>query len=232
MTKKYNHVDVSIQAELKQVTNADGTRFYQTPTGLRYPSITTVLQNYGKDALIAWRKRVGEAEAKKISTSAARRGTKLHSIVEKFLKNEEPFDSNIDPMQKVLFNDLAPTLRDIDNIHCLEQKLYSHHLRLAGTVDCIAEHQGRLSVIDFKTSGRQKEKSWIENYFMQCAGYAVMYEELTGIPIDKVVVMIAVEGDQPQVFVEKRDNYINDLIYYRDLYEQTNPQPIRNSILR
>lgn len=223
MRKQFKHVGTQLLAELKQVTNADGSRIYETPEGKKYPSITTVLQNYNKAALIAWRKRVGDAEANRISTRATRRGTKLHTLCERYLQNvEDVFGENADPLQKEMFSNIVPLLHDIDNIHLQESRLFSHHLRIAGTVDCIAEHDGRLSVIDFKTSTRPKSKDKIANYFMQCSGYAVMYEEMTGIPIQKLVVMIAVEDEPPQLFIEKRDNYIKDLIYYRDMYEKIN----------
>jgi len=99
--------------------------------------------------------------------------------------------------------------------------MYSDHLRLAGTVDCVAEFDGRLSIIDFKTASKQKQKSYIENYFMQCAAYAIMFEERFDIPVSQIVVAIAVEDDEPQVFIEKRDTHVKRLIHYRDLHEST-----------
>ena len=115
-----------------------------------------------------------------------------------------------------------PLLDRIDNIHGQEIALYSDHLRLAGRVDCIAEYEGKLSIIDFKTSAKPKRKDWIGSYFAQAAAYAVMYEERTGIPIDQSVIMVAVEGDDPQVFVEKRDNYVELLLSARDTWESEN----------
>jgi genome maintenance exonuclease 1 len=218
--KVFNHVCRPTLTELKQVTSESGSRVYLTPSGIKYPSITTILQNYKKKELMAWRKRVGDVEANRISSSASRRGTKLHSLVETYFDNK-PLPEML-PTQFELFSSIKHHLDDIDNIHIQEQRLFSNHLRLAGTVDCIAEHKGRLSVIDFKSSTRTKNKKDIENYFMQCAAYAIMYEEQTKIPVDKIVLIIAVEGDDPQLFVEKRNNYVSNLIYYRDLYEQNN----------
>lgn len=218
--KVFNHVCSPLLTELKQVTSESGSRVYLTPSGIKYPSITTILQNYKKKELMAWRKRVGDAEANRISSSAARRGSKLHSLVETYLDNK-PLPEML-PTQLELFSSIRHHLDDIDNIHIQEQRLFSNHLRLAGTVDCIAEHKGRLSVIDFKSSTRTKKKEDIENYFMQCTAYAIMYEEHTKIPVDKIVLIVAVEGDDPQLFVEKRNNYVSNLIYYRDLYEQNN----------
>jgi len=216
--KHFNHVNIDLPS-IKQV-NLESKRLYETATGNKYPSVTTVLSAHNKDAIIAWRKRVGNEEANRISVAATRRGTKIHSIIESYLKNEDrPIENNLDLNR---FISLEPYLENIDNIHVQERPLYSDHLRLAGTVDCIAEYDGRLSVIDFKTASKAKKKEWIHSYFMQCAAYAIMYEERTKRPITNLVVMISVEDDAPQIFFEKRDNWVKDLLYYRDLYEQNN----------
>jgi len=203
-----------------QQINENGTRVYATPDGQRYPSVTTILSEHGREAIEAWRARIGEAEANKISTRAASRGTRLHSYTESYLKNESiDFGANI--FTQELFNTFKPVLSAISNIHCLETRLFSHHLRLAGTVDCIAEYEGRLSIIDFKTASKPKQHDWIHNYFMQCSAYAIMYEELTGIPVPQLVVLVAVEDSHPQVFIEKRNPWVPGLLKYRDLYEKT-----------
>lgn len=214
--KHFNHVNIDLPS-IKQV-NLESKRLYETATGNKYPSVTTVLSAHNKDAIVAWRKRVGNEEANRISVAATRRGTKIHSIIESYLKNEDrPIENNLDLNR---FFSLEPYLENIDNIHVQERPLYSDHLRLAGTVDCIAEYDGRLSVIDFKTASKAKKKEWIHSYFMQCAAYAIMYEERTKRPITNLVIMISVEDDAPQIFFEKRDNWVKDLLYYRDLYER------------
>lgn len=213
----FNHVkNTSLNIpELKQI-NFNSGRMYETVEGERFPSITTVLNLYNQNFITEWKAKVGEEYANKVASQAARRGTIIHESIEHYLSNRSvPF---ISFRQQELFKSIKPLLDDINNIHCLEQKLFSRHLKIAGTVDCIAEHEGRLSVIDFKTSSRTKEKNKIENYFMQCTAYAIMYEELTGIPIQKIVIMIAVENDFPQIFIEKRDNFVKSLLYYRELY--------------
>lgn len=213
--KHFNHVQIDLPS-IKQI-NLENKRLYETVTGKKYPSVTTILSAHNKDAIIAWRKRVGEEEANRISSAATRRGTKIHSIIESYLKNEDrPIDNNLDLNR---FTSLEPYLENIDNIHLLERSLYSDHLRLAGTVDCIAEYSGKLSVIDFKTASNPKKKEWIHSYFMQCTAYAIMYEERTKRPITNLIIMISVEDDTPQIFFEKRDNWVKQLIYYRDLYE-------------
>lgn len=210
--------------KLKQITNkATGKRLYVTPEGKKYPSITTILQEYSREGIAAWRKKVGADAANAIAARAGRRGTRLHGLCEKYLCNQDPITEQVSVFDKALFNSIVPLLNDIDYIHLQEQRLYSDYLRIAGTVDCIAEHKGRLSVIDFKSASKRKQKDQIENYFMQCSAYALMYEERTSIPIDKIVLIIACEDFEPQLFVEKRDNYVEKLLYYRDLYEKNNP---------
>lgn len=200
--------------------NFEGKRVYKTESGDRFPSVTTVLGHKSKPAIKAWRKRVGAETANKISRQASVRGTKIHSLCEDYVNND---DLNFDKLSFVevdMFNQMKPLIDRIDNIHCVEQFLYSEHLRLAGQADCIAEFDGRLSIIDFKTSAKPKSKSYIKNYFAQCAAYAIMFEERTGIPIDTSVIIIGVQADESQLFVENRDNYTDYLLECRDLYEK------------
>ena len=198
--------------KLCQINSEDGSRLYETEDGKRYPSVTTVLSAENKQAISEWKARVGEKEANKIATRAANRGTKLHTYTEHYLQNETGFLDPVDLFSIELFQSFKPILEPINNIHCQETKLYSHYLKLAGTVDCIGEYNGKLSIIDFKTAGKPKKKEWIHTYFMQCAAYAIMYEELTGIPVPQLVVLIAVEDDEPQVFIEKRNTWARPLI--------------------
>lgn len=218
--KTFNHAPIQFQ-ELNSVTLPSGQRHYTTPDGKRYPSITTVLSQHTKDGIDEWKARVGEAEATKIGKLAAAQGTRFHDITEKYLNNA--FDpSSLSMFDRELFLSARPVLDNIDDILAQEVALYSHHLRLAGRVDCIGKYRRTPSIIDFKTSKRAKPKEYVEHYFMQAAGYAVMFEELTGIPISNLVIIIAVEGDICQVFTEHRDNYVGRLIEYRDLYEENN----------
>lgn len=217
--KYFNHVGTAKEIpKLERVTRPDGTRYYVTPEGNKYPSVTTVLSLHNREGIIEWRKRVGEAEANRISRAAAGRGTRLHNIVEKYINNEDCDIQN--PFDLKNFLSIQPILENIDNVHCQEQQMFSNHLRMSGTVDCIGEYKGKLSVIDFKTSSKRKEKDHIHSYFMQCAAYAIMYEEMTGIPISRLVVIISVENDYPQVFFEKRDNWVKYLLLYRNEYER------------
>lgn len=213
-TKKFNHVPVEL-LDLQSQQDNEGKRFYQTPNGVWYPSITTVLSYMNKDSLMAWRKRVGEEEANRISSAAMERGTRLHSICENYIKNDLDLKS-ISPFDMPMFKSIKPILdSNIDKIHAQEAALYSEYLSVAGRVDLVANYDGKLSIIDFKTSRKVKKKEYITNYFMQAAAYAVMFEERTGLPIGRIVIIMAVEDEPPIVFVEKRDNYIFDFIKFR-----------------
>jgi ATP-dependent exoDNAse (exonuclease V) beta subunit len=207
--KKFTHKNFLL--EEMETETVDGKRFYKTPNG-NLPSITTVLSILSRDAIKAWRKRVGETEANKISTKASRRGTSVHKMCEEYLNNELNLKEFL-PNDRETFNSIKGILDEhLDNIYAQEVPLWSSYLGVAGRVDCIAEWDGKLSVIDFKTSRKLKKKEYISNYFQQCAAYAVMWEERTGIPINKIVVVIAVDGEEPQIFEERRDNYINECV--------------------
>lgn len=215
MKTMFQHIKHDIP-KLSRIDSPEGRR-YETPTGKAYPSVTSVVGLHGKEAFFEWRKRVGEEEANRISARAARRGTAIHSLCETYLLNEEvkpgPFDLET-------FASIKPLLNRINNIHCLETQLYSDYLQVAGTVDCIAEFDGKLSVIDFKTSKRIKSRDDIHSYFMQTAAYAVMFEERTGIPIGRLVILMSVDDEDPLLFIEKRDDWIHDFIDLRETYSK------------
>ena len=209
--------------DLKAETTPEGRR-YITPEGESYASVTTVLTEYNKKAIMEWRERVGEEEANKVSAQASSRGTRVHSLCETYLKNElSPMKlSTMMPDAKELFYKIKPFLdTHIGRVYALEQALYSDELRIAGRVDCIAEWDDKLSVIDFKTASKEKNEDWIENYFMQCSAYAEMFEERTGKPIDQIVVAIAVANGNPQIFVKEKQDYLRGLNYFIDEYYAT-----------
>jgi CRISPR/Cas system-associated exonuclease Cas4 (RecB family) len=212
----FEHIETQID-ELESVSE-NGKRFYQTPDGKKYPSVTTVTSLYTMKAIMEWRKRVGEEQANKISTQASSRGTQVHAMCEDYLCNRDYITSKVMPNHKEMFRSIQPYLDRINNIRTVEGSLYSDHLRVAGRVDCIGEYDGKLAIIDFKTANRRKDKDKIKNYFMQASAYAVMFEERTGIPVSKLVIIGAVEGDEPFVYVEDRDNYIDDFIGLRADY--------------
>ena len=218
--KKFNHLRRSPKLSFNiQHESRNGKRFYATPAGELYPSITSILGEFSKTSIQAWRKRVGETEANKISGKASRRGTSVHSVCESYIKNEDGYFDGQTPNIIELFKTIEPFLERIDNVHGVELGLYSDHFGVAGRTDLIAEFDGKLSVIDYKTSNRTKKKEWCESYFAQCAFYAVAYEELTKIPVSQVVVIIAVDNEQPQLFVENRDDWTDKIWEAKKLYE-------------
>lgn len=218
--KHFNHVEAPTLTELIAETTGSG-RVYNTPDGNRYPSVTTILSELSKAGIAAWRKRVGAEEANRISTQAGSRGTKVHQICEDYLNNKPDYLDGQMPANVFTFKQIQPILDQyVDNIQYLEAPLYSDFLKTAGRVDCIAEFDGKLSIIDFKTSRKPKKKEWISNYFMQASCYAVMYEERTEIPVSRTVVIIAVDGSEPQVFVENRDNFIEEFVDARVSYKE------------
>jgi len=182
----------------------DGMRFYEVD-GKAFPSITTVLGAIPKPGLDAWRKSVGEEAAKWEMNRAARRGSATHTLVEQYLKGETPSIRDVLPLG--MFRLLKPYLDQVDNIHCLEQIMYSKKLTIAGQVDCIAEYNGKLSVIDFKTANKERVDSWNENYYIQCTAYAHMYEELFGTPIDQIVILQAGEDGSAKSFIKNKADY-------------------------
>jgi genome maintenance exonuclease 1 len=205
-TRKFLEYD-----DLKCETRESG-RKYITPLGRAYPSVTTVLSILSKEGIKKWRDKIGHSEADRISKRASKRGTAVHEIIEKYLDNTPDYASGYLPHVIQSFEDIKIELKNINEIYLQECALYSDHLGLAGRVDCIGKYDSELSVIDFKTSRKPKKKEWISSYFMQCAAYAIMWEERTGIPITKLVILIAVDNARPQVFVEHRDNWTSKLI--------------------
>ena len=201
--------------------NIDGKRYYVTPTGEKYPSVTSVTGLLNRESIKKWRKRVGEKTANKISTQAARHGTSAHQLFEDYIKNdnfEEKFKGAM-PTTQQAFISLEKQLNQIGVVHGLESPLYSHNLQLAGRVDCIAEWDGKLSVIDFKTSAKPKQEKWIQNYFIQETAYAKMFEELTGETIHAIITMIAVSDGSSQLFIEQpSDRYVDQLQELRSQY--------------
>ena len=200
----------------------DGHRFYEIE-GKNYPSITTVLNIRKKQGLVEWRKNVGEGAANWEMARAARRGKSTHTLVEQYLKGETPSERSVLPLG--LFKLLKPYVDQINNIHLLETIMYSHKLTVAGQVDCVAEYNGKLSVIDFKTANKERKEAWVDNYFLQTTAYAIMYEELYGKSIDQIVVLIASEDGAMQAFIKEKKDYVDTLKesiknFYKYFHEQ------------
>ena len=204
--KSFSHVPLTTQLPEIHTETIKGKRFYVTPEGKKYPSITTVLSGRNNEGLVRWRQSVGNDVANQIMRSAAKRGTAVHQLVEDYLNNIEL--SNQDVLPTALFTLLKPELDNINNIVLQEGTLCSHKWGVAGRVDCIAEFNGKLSVIDFKTSTKEKKEEWVENYFIQTSAYCEMYEELYGQPIDQIVILIVTEEGATQTFVKNKKDYL------------------------
>lgn len=216
--------------KLKRVT-VDGQRHYISEDGSLsspYPSVTTVLSadKASKKSLHEWRQRVGEETANKISRKASMLGTSVHQMIEDYILGVER-EGDVMPINHAMFLRLKEvTDTRIGKIKLVEGQMLSHHLKVAGTVDMIAEFDGKMSVIDWKTAAREKPRSYVKNYFLQESAYAVMFEENTGIPVSQIVTIISNKEGTYQIFVEKRDTWIGQFIDLRKQYEEsrsTNP---------
>ena len=214
--KNFNHVGSELQ-DLR-TENINGKRHYVTPDGNKYISITSLLSNLSKADIQKWRERVGEAEANKISTKASRQGTRVHNICEAYIKNEYGYLDGRMPNEIDMFTSIQSLLDRIDNIHVVEGAVYSDELQLAGRTDLIAEFDGNLSVIDYKTSRKIKNWEMCHSYFMQGAFYAYAYEERTGIPVHNIVIIMAVENEKPLLFRETKNRWIEPLNQVRHKY--------------
>ncbi len=224
----FKHLNI----ELPKVTteNIDKKRYYVTPEDNKYPSITTVLSSRKKEGLMEWRKRVGNDVANYVARTSAARGTKIHHMCEDYLNN---VDSNWPEKWETHTKNFLPyclfkRLRDealdtnINNIHAQECGLYSDTYKVAGRVDCIAEYNGVLSIIDFKTSTKERNDDWNENYYIQGSAYAEMYGELTGKEINQVVILVVTEDGTVQEFIKDKNEYLPMLKEAIDKWNEEN----------
>jgi genome maintenance exonuclease 1 len=210
----FNHVELNLPSLQRETL--DGVRYYSVPDDgdlIKLVSITSVTSHKNREIFINWRKKVGNAKADKITKQSTSRGTDMHTLTEHYLKNEDL--PKVQPLSDYLFKIAKPDLNKITNIHALESSLYSKVLGIAGTVDCIAEFNGELAIIDFKTSKKPKPVEWIEHYFVQCMAYGCMLYELTGISVKKLVIIMACENGDCVVYEEyDKTKYINLLQEY------------------
>ena len=222
----FNHVQISLPEVTTETINRK--RFYVTPEGNKYPSITTVLSTRKKEGLFEWRKRVGNDVANYVARTSASRGTKVHHMCEDYLNNE--FDEEKhkkDFLPFCLFNQLKDqALCNLDNIYAQEAGLYSDKYKVAGRVDCVAEYKDTLSIIDFKTSTRERSDDWNENYYIQGSAYAEMFEERTKIKIDQVVILVVTEDGTVQEFVKSKQDYLPMLEASINEWSKSNETPI------
>ncbi len=206
---KFNFIDIDKSVLPTAKGKRTGKyRFYDI-NGTNYPSVTSVLGVRKKIELQQWRDRIGDDVANWEMGRAARRGTATHNLIENYIKNEPLTEKSVLPLG--LFKLMKPYIDQIQNIHCLETVLYSSKYKLAGQVDCIAEYNGKLSVIDFKTANKERKEEWIDNYFLQCTAYGLMYEELFKKEIDQIVVIIGGEDGSIATYIKEKKDYIKKL---------------------
>ena len=208
----FNHVklDESILPKNlgKKGLNQNGIRIYQID-GINMPSVTSILGNIPerKVKIESWRNAVGEKMANYISVSATNRGKTTHTLIENHLNNEDDKSVGITAVTPLgLFRIVKPYLARIDNIHMLEEIIYSKEIGVAGQVDCIAEYKGKLSVIDFKTSTKRRDEDYNYGNFLQCSAYAKMFEELyPNKKIEQTVILATCEDGFVQEWVHGED---------------------------
>lgn len=224
-TFKHNSVELGYD-DLNAETKESGNRSYTTPDGQSYPSITTILGYFTKASIIEWRKRVGNEEANRVSRHACARGNALHNTVERYINNEEDFLQGENMPHILQLVGAAKKVLDtrLDSVVLQECPLYSTQLKTAGRVDLIGEFDGKLSIVDFKTSKRVKSLEDIQDYFIQACAYSVMFEERTGTPIDQLVILMVVDGSsEPLVFIEKTDDWLEKMVNKITKYHVENP---------
>jgi genome maintenance exonuclease 1 len=203
----------------------EGKRYYLTPSGEKYASITTVISNNSKKqaGLARWRKRVGEKKAAAITSKSVRRGTRYHKLVEDYLDNKDlnilDIENKEQPLPWLMFHSSVKSLDNINRIYLQEAALYSDVLQIAGRVDCIAEYEGKLSIIDFKTSKKPKEEYYMYDYYVQETAYACCFKEMYGLDVEQLVTIVACENGDTQVkIVPPRKEYLLQLKEYLKEY--------------
>ena len=209
----FTHLDIDLPEMASRTI--DGTRFYPTPSGSLYPSITSVTSHVNRQVFKDWRKRVGEEEANRITRESTTRGTNFHEICQDYLENSLKEDNSYDSLAYYMFLAAKPYIDRINNIHAIEKSMYSDVLGIAGRVDCIAEYDGELAIIDFKTSKSIKPEAWIQQYFVQEVAYACMYYELKQVPVKKLITIMVTPDGEVKVFDKRnKGDYIELLIQY------------------
>jgi genome maintenance exonuclease 1 len=215
MMKKYNYIPVDLNLPPLSLVEGEEGRTYLTPSGKRLPSVTTVTGFEGKEGFDIWRRKNPRESIRVLD-----RGNKLHSMMEHLLKNED-----VELTEDMEINSLFTMTKNhvehcIDNVYALEKQMWSETIGLAGRADCICDYNGKLSIVDFKGSNKEKTESGIKNYFQQATAYALMYHEISGNKVEQIVVLAACETGVLQEFIKKPIDYVDGLLKSIQLYKQ------------
>ena len=208
--------------KIKQV-NIDGVRYYDTPDGTLI-SITSLLKNFTPEGILEWRKAVGEDVANEVMRAAADRGSKVHKIIENCLSNKPENDlvGNYGELAARMFSQMVPALDKIDRIRALEKGLYSTRFGIAGRVDCIAEYDKELTVIDFKTSTRKRDER-NETHLVQASFYSLAWEERTGEKVNQIAILTTTEDGELDVYRDDPSNHVDRLEEMIEEYKSGQP---------
>jgi len=214
---KFNHIPVNFTPS--ELIEKDDGHYYQTPSGAIYPSITTILQKTQtlekQQSLQNWREQ--EIASDYITQEASIVGSETHKLIENYLNGEEIFEE-FRLLSEAHFNNLLPFVNKINDIHGIELRLYSDKMKLAGTSDCIAKYDGTLSVIDYKTKRSNQKEEWLTDYFIQATSYGIMFKELTGIKVEKIVILVSSEKNTRMEFIKNPGDYLDLLEQRIDQY--------------
>ena len=216
--KTFNHIKVSKTNDLLSEDTESG-RYYTLNNGKKLPSVTTVTGWKKNQFFMKWRAN-NPKEAKRVT----RRGNELHNLLENYVNNETISLKDIPPLECDLFLQMQPEIDKIDNVRGTELALASEMVGVAGRADCIAEYDGKLSIIDFKGSTRKKYKNNIDNYFLQATAYSLMWQELTEERIEQIVIIIGCETGDTQVFTDRPVNWVRSLQREIKEYKEKFPQ--------
>lgn len=216
-TKNFKLVDTPQIERL----DTDNGRFYRTPSGLIVPSVTTVLSTYENKKLEDLERKIGSERMAELRSRGAKRGDGFHKAVESLLEGKEELPKNL--ISKELYLKAKSTIeKNVSDPLLIEQQLWSEDLQVAGTLDLIAEWNGKLSLIDWKTASYKKAKDEIETYYMQTFMYTYMIHERIGIKLDQIVIFIAVEDEDPQIFITTPNEHAKKTVAFLQEYRQKN----------
>jgi hypothetical protein len=215
-----NFVHNLFEAKRLERIEKEGRRLYVTEEGNQYPSVTTVLSWLSRKHIDRWKAAVGHEVANRISSGAARNGTAVHNVAEKYVLNDPTWKDAM-PIAVEQFLRIKPYLdENVSEIYGVELQMYSNELQVAGTADLICKYNGKPTLLDFKTSRRKKSKEDILSYFLQACAYSQMVKEHYDMDIEQIVILMAVADDEPLVFVEPIESYITLAQKYFKFYQE------------